>query len=320
MQKKLLTIIIPTFNSLEYLESTLNCLARQTNHNFSVLIIDDRSSDKTEQIAKKYSKNLNLIFFKKTKKMKRGAAASINFAFSKTVTKYWALLDSDAFLKLNWVDTVVSLLEKNLNINVVGSPILASKKGGLWAYLIGLEIESRYQKLKEGQLAHLSTCNIAGKKEIQKYIKLNEDLDYAYDHELSFQLNNNRIFFNLTKKTSCEHVNKNGFFKFFMQQYKIAKYHTFLSKKMPKRAIAGDEISPNYLLLQPIALILSLIFIFFNYWIAVTFILCMILLNWYYLVYCIKRNLLFIFPVVVLIILKNLAWVCGAFIGIMRKS
>lgn len=316
--KKDLTIIIPTYKSDDYFEVTLNHLAKQTAKNFKVLIIDDNSDDETKKIADSFSDKIDITF--EIKKGKKGAAASINYAFSKITTPYWALLDSDAFLKPNWVDTIVNLLEKNSGNDVVGAPILASKKGGLLAYLIGLEIESRYQKLNEGSLRHLSTCNIAGKKKILKYIKLNEDLDYAYDHELSFQLTTNRILFILTKQTSCEHVNKSGFFKYFLQQYKIAKYHSFLSKKMPKQALKGDEISPNYLLLQPFSLILSLIFLFINYKISAIIILIMILLNWKFLHYSSRKNFLFVFPMIILILLKNIAWVCGAFVGTVKRN
>lgn len=317
--KSLMTFIIPTYNSGEYLELALGCLAKQSNPNFEVLVIDDRSNDETEKIAKAYLKKLNLVFFRKTNKMRRGAAASINYGFLKVETRYWALLDSDALLKPNWVATIVNLLAKSSSDDVVGAPILASKIGGLVAYLIGLEIESRYEKLNEGHLHHLSTCNIAGKKNVLQYIKLNEDLDYAYDHELSFQLNQNQIFFQLTKKTNCAHINKSGWLKYFYQQYKIAKYHSFLSKKMPQRAIKGDEISPSYLLLQPTALILSLVFIFINYFVSAVFILIMILLNWKFLSYTRGKNLLYIFPVIILIIIKNIAWILGAVVGTLKK-
>lgn len=315
--KKDLTIIIPTYKSDDYFEATLNHLTKQTVRNFKVLIIDDNSGDKTKQIADSFSDKIDIAF--ENKKGKKGAAASINYAFSKITTPYWALLDSDAFLKPNWVGVIINLLEKNPS-DVVGAPIFASKKGGLVAYLIGLEIESRYQKLKEGRLHHLSTCNIAGKKEVLKYIKLNEDLDYAYDHELSFQLKTNGVFFNLTKKTNCEHINKSGFFKYFLQQYKISKYHSFLSKKMPKQALKGDEISPISLLLQPLALILSLVFLLINYKVSVIIIFFMIFLNWKFLIYGSRKNISFVFPIIMLILLKNIAWIFGAFVGTIKKN
>lgn len=317
---KLLTIIIPTFNSDEYLDATFKCLIKQTNSNFKVVIIDDRSTDQTEKIARKYSEILDLLFIKKTKRIRKGAAASINYAFSKVTTDYWALLDSDAFLRSNWVATMIKSLEKDSSNNVFGGPIFASKTGGLIAYLIGLDIESRYNKLKEGPLHHLSTCDIAGKKEVLKYIKLNEELNYAYDHELSFQLRTNQIIFHLTKKTGCEHVNKSGFLRYFNQQYKIAKYHSFLSKKMPKQAAKGDEMSPNTLLLQPLALVFSLLCIFINFWVSIALIIFIMLLNFNFLSYSFKKNILFIFPVMLLIILKNIAWICGAFVGTVRSK
>lgn len=318
MQKVSLTIVIPTFNSGKYLETTLKCLAKQTLQSFQILIIDDNSEDGTKKIAESFCDKIDIAF--EVKKGKKGAAASINYAFSKINTKYWALIDSDAFLKPNWVETTTGLLEKTSRNDVIGAPILASKTGGTIAYLIGLEIESRYQKLNERRLHHLSTCNIAGKKQILQYIKLNENLFYSYDHELSFQLSAKGIFFVLTKKTSCEHLNKSGFYKYFLQQYNIAKYHIILSKTMPKQAVLGDEISPNYLLLQPLALILSLVFLLINYKISVIIIFFMIILNWKFLIYGSKKNILFIFPIIMLILLKNIAWIFGAFVGTIKKN
>ncbi len=61
-QKKLITIIIPTFNSSNFIERSLNSLINQTLNNFDVIISDDGSTDNT--LNKLYSYNSK---FKKKK-------------------------------------------------------------------------------------------------------------------------------------------------------------------------------------------------------------------------------------------------------------
>ena len=312
-----LTIVIPTYNSGLYIGKTLDHLVSQIYKNFSVLVIDDNSSDNTFEIVNSYKNKLKVTFIEKSKKIKKGAAASINYAFKIIDTKYWALIDSDAFLHKNWTNVVVPLLHEK---QIVGAPVYAYKPNEIIAYLTGLEIESRYNNIKKNWVHHLSTCNIAGQQEIIKYINLNENLKYAYDHQLSFQLKRNGILFFLTKKTFCHHLNKSGLFGYASQQYKVAKYHFFLSKQMRTEAKEGDEISPSYLILQPIFTFLGVLFLAFYPILAGSFLLLVVILNMKFLVYGASRNLLFLPVIILIIFIKNIAWIIGSIEGLFSRE
>lgn len=314
---KLLTIIIPTRNSALFFSETLRHLAEQSDQRFKVMVIDDNSSDQTISICKKYTEKLPINIIKKSSEINKGAAASINFAFKKVDTDFFALIDSDAFLESNWVEEMLKSLRKN---KIAGAPIFALQNAGIIAYVCGLEIEARYNRLKEGQLRHLSTCNLAGRRELIDLIKLDESLDYAYDHQLSFQLKKKGIFFFLTKKTFCHHINKGGLANFFMQQYRIAKYHALLSREMKKEALTGDEISPSYLILQPIFLFISIILLPFSLWASAAFLILVLLLNYYFIFYVAKTYFFYLPVAVALIIIKNLAWIFGAPAGLLAKK
>ncbi len=54
MKKPLISIIIPTFNSEKHLERCLLSLQKQTYTNIEIILVDQESSDKTREIAKKY--------------------------------------------------------------------------------------------------------------------------------------------------------------------------------------------------------------------------------------------------------------------------
>ncbi len=312
-----MTIVIPTFNSAAYLKKTLNCLFRQSFKSFNVLLIDDRSLDATIKIAQEFQQQLNLTIINKPKRIRSGAAASLNYALKYVKTPAIGLIDADAYLSPSWVGVMWQHLQAE---KIAGAPILSVKSNGWVAYLVGLEIESRYQHISKKYLKHLSTCNLAAWTKIFRRIKLDESLDYAYDHHLSFQLRQQKIQFYLAKNTYCRHGNKSSLAGFFIQQFKIAYHHFHLARQMPKEALEGDEISPSYIIFQPIVLI-GAIGMAFIYWPVSVFLLgVLIILNFYQLNY-IRRKIGFeyLLPVIVLIVIKNSAWILGFGLGLLRR-
>jgi rhamnosyltransferase len=57
----MISIIIPTYNAENYLQKLLESLKNQTIKNFELIIIDSSSTDKTVEIAKKYTDNVIII-------------------------------------------------------------------------------------------------------------------------------------------------------------------------------------------------------------------------------------------------------------------
>ncbi len=310
---KLFTIIIPTYNSSAYITKTLECLYRQSENNFLVLIIDDRSTDQTVSVIKQYQK-LKIELVVKEKKIPKGAAASLNLAFKQVGTAYLAIIDSDAFLAKNWLAEI----KKELVLHeLVGAPILAYRKNTPLGYLVGLEIESRYERIKKGRLGHLSSCNLAGKSEIFKNLRLSEKLLYAYDHQLSYLVTTANRKFYLTDKTYCFHLNKATFKNIFLQQFNIAKFHLMLAKKMPNKAVENDKISNKNLAIQPAIFLAAIVMFFLNIYIAVVFLFFLIILNFNFLVYASTRAGIKFLPLAFFyIFIRNLAWTAGAFVGI----
>lgn len=50
----MISIVIPTWNEEKYIPKLLNCIKKQTYKDYEIIVADDNSTDKTEQIAKKY--------------------------------------------------------------------------------------------------------------------------------------------------------------------------------------------------------------------------------------------------------------------------
>ena len=63
--KSLIDVIIPAFNSDNYIEKTLDSVFNQTFQDYKIYVIDDNSSDGTSSILKKLGSKNNLIKLKK---------------------------------------------------------------------------------------------------------------------------------------------------------------------------------------------------------------------------------------------------------------
>jgi len=59
------SIIIVNFNNAKYLEKCIQSLLNQSYQNLEIIIVDDKSTDNSHEIIKKYKKKATIIFNKK---------------------------------------------------------------------------------------------------------------------------------------------------------------------------------------------------------------------------------------------------------------
>ncbi len=65
----LVSIIMPCFNSANFIQESIDSVLSQTYHNFELIIIDDASNDDSLDIIKSFSDNrIKIIELKKIKR------------------------------------------------------------------------------------------------------------------------------------------------------------------------------------------------------------------------------------------------------------
>lgn len=113
-----ISIIIPVYNTGIKLEKCLNSIINQTKKiDIEILIINDGSTDNSEEIIKQYieknNKSNNIKYFSKGNE---GIAKTRNFGIEKAISKYIMFLDSDDYLETNAFEILEKYIDKNIDL------------------------------------------------------------------------------------------------------------------------------------------------------------------------------------------------------------
>lgn len=113
------SIIVPVYNRPQEIDELLESLTKQSFQNdFEVIVVEDGSTDSSEEIVKKYSGKLNLRYFFKENS---GAGASRNFGMEKATGNYFIILDSDVIVPKQYLSEVSNALYENFT-DAFGGP------------------------------------------------------------------------------------------------------------------------------------------------------------------------------------------------------
>ena len=135
-----ISIIIPCYNSEATLEDTLKSVMDQDCHHWEVIIINDGSTDATEEIALKWVDHDNR--FRYFSKENEGLGKARNYGIERAKGIYILPLDSDNLVEKSFVAEAISVLESNEKIGVVhGHAEFFGEKKGNW-YIKSFDLES----------------------------------------------------------------------------------------------------------------------------------------------------------------------------------
>jgi glycosyltransferase involved in cell wall biosynthesis len=110
-QQPLVSVIVPTRNSAEFLEACLQSIKQQTCKKIELIVVDNHSSDDTSTIAKRYTEK----FY--THGPER--SAQVNYGVDKAAGKYVYKVDSDFVLDHHVIKQCVDEIAKGFDAVVV---------------------------------------------------------------------------------------------------------------------------------------------------------------------------------------------------------
>lgn len=101
------SVIIPVYNTEKYLRKSLNSVLGQSYSNFEVLIVNDGSTDASEEVIKQY---LGDSRFKLISQMNKGLGGARNTGIQAAKGDYLVFLDSDDYLSIDCLKSLVDVI------------------------------------------------------------------------------------------------------------------------------------------------------------------------------------------------------------------
>lgn len=106
--KVLVSVIIPAYNSSQYISETIDSVLKQSYKHLEVIVVDDGSTDNTLQIAEKFEKYGVRVYAQKNK----GACAARNYGYQLSKGEFIQFLDADDVLAPDKIEKQLNELLK----------------------------------------------------------------------------------------------------------------------------------------------------------------------------------------------------------------
>lgn len=116
----ILTIITPTFNRANLIKELFYSLEKQSNKDFKWLVVDDGSTDNTEELFRSLIKSASFEI-EYLKKPNGGKHTALNYGIREIESELILIVDSDDFLTEDAVDSILNIHAKYKNDNNIGS-------------------------------------------------------------------------------------------------------------------------------------------------------------------------------------------------------
>lgn len=186
MKTSLVSIIIPTYNRAHLIAETLDSVIAQTYKNWECIVIDDGSTDDTNQIMQIYcEKDSRFKYFHRPEEHLVGGNGARNYGFKKSLGALVKWFDSDDLMHPELLEVQVKdILKDNTQLTFCNLKILNSVKR---FNPLGFEnIENLLKdfitrKIKINLQSILFSSNLIKKFKFDEKLRKAQDLDFIYE-------------------------------------------------------------------------------------------------------------------------------------------
>lgn len=186
-QKDLVSIIIPVYNGEKYLREAIDSALSQTYKNIEVIVVNDGSTDNSEEIAKSYGSRIRYF-----KKENGGVSSALNMGLEKMRGYYFSWLSHDDLYYPEKIEKQVAYARKFDDKTIVISNWTIINANG--EFIEDKHLDSRLEKLPTCFLAFdrktwLNGCAMLIPKAIfEEFGNFNEKLRSTQDYEMWFRI------------------------------------------------------------------------------------------------------------------------------------
>ena len=136
--KKIIAIIIPVFNGLDYTRNCLKSLSGLisnsafSNHEFKIVVVDDGSTDGTASWVSEYFPSVHLIFGDGNLWWSGGINKGVSYALAELKAEYVLWWNNDIQPSEDYFEELVKKLENQSSDTIIGSKIFILNSDRIW--------------------------------------------------------------------------------------------------------------------------------------------------------------------------------------------
>ncbi|WMJ72899.1 glycosyltransferase [Cytophagaceae bacterium ABcell3] len=182
-ERPLFSVIIPTYNRAGHLAAALRSVIQQSFHEFEVIVVDDGSTDGTEEVVRSFE-DVRIRYFRKANEERSIAR---NFGIDKSLGAYVTFLDSDDFLYEDHLAVALQMAKDKSNPEVFHLSYEIKSLDGV----LRMQMQSKGDINKRLIYGNFLSCiGVFVRGDIIKKHRFNTDLDIigSEDYELWMRL------------------------------------------------------------------------------------------------------------------------------------
>lgn len=159
------SVIIPVYNRRSEVSDLMRSLASQTDKDFEVLIVEDGSTDRCQDIVESYRGQVDFHYYWKENE---GRSIARNYGIERAVGDYFIFFDSDCVIPENYFKTLKAELKEH-PVDCFGGPDAASA-----------DFNDTQKAISFSMTAFLTTGGIrGGKVQLEKFVPRSFNMGYS---------------------------------------------------------------------------------------------------------------------------------------------
>lgn len=192
----IVSVLMPVYNAEAYLKEAIDSILNQTFTDFEFVIINDGSTDKSEEIILNYQDS-RIRYFKNEVNLK--LIKTLNRGLELVSGKYIARMDADDISELNRLQVQFDFMEANPDVGIVGTGFKTFKNNS--NTLSNVMYKSSHNEICFNQLYQIHLCH--GTCMIRQVVLKINSLSFSleYEHAEDFEL-----FTRLSKHTKLANI------------------------------------------------------------------------------------------------------------------
>jgi glycosyltransferase involved in cell wall biosynthesis len=254
--------IIPVYNRPGELQDLLNSLLSQTYTQFEVVVVEDGSTSRCDEIVASFSQSLSIRYFFQEN---TGQGFARNFGMQQAKGDFFVILDSDVLLPPTYFECLQEAIQSR-SLDAFGGPDAAAADFSPLQKAMDFAMTSFWTtggirgKLKNPAAYQARGFNMGVSREVFARLGGFVDPNRGEDIEWSIRIKKAGFRLELVSEAFVYHKRKNTLWSFAKQGFSFGRNRVNVSRFHPE-AIKLVHALPSFFLLFLIALAVNLLFI-----------------------------------------------------------